>query len=1104
MKKSPHASSGLPLLAGVELDREGDSRPAPGVAAPMSQGRTRPMSSTRSNTGLILRLAGLGALTWVSACGAGGGGGGSAPGIPGQELDKPGGGTYFVDPNQGGSATRLHLAEMFWARLVDIHDVDAQGQVDIVPIFRDFAVNENIQSDSSNYRLETNPITQKTRLVILRERGAPDSGLGTFESLLHFASQGLPPVVPKHDDGSTGDQYSFVARNAALVLRFDDVLDDDFEARRDLSETVRIQAGYPPVTPFPARHLFDPNFGAVVGGEFHSTRVLIDLTVSENDIQSMILPQPVNSVGLPPSLTTTTNPNVSVRIPTLVDFGSGQFELLRGHSGVTLAPFENGPLDTTSSTRDVVRAMRGGNSSDLNNGFMLDLSAPEILGGWALQVDAALADPQGAQGFDFLLDATFTTVCRGAPEVGDVISVGGNFLEVSQDSAAPDNDGQVLGLRARSLGETPLPSTGGLIGNALFLSTFQPSDPVPSGCWVSFSPQPLILPTQGVSTSAEILVRFSEPMDPASISPFDNFYVVRGDSNSQISATNLIVGDLTLSTDLKDFTFSPLQALPHDTNTAETYHVRITGPTDLAGNALAASLPAVNFEMNPADPVVRNGGVVLRFGSTDELEPVGFPDLRGQFFFDFDRQLIRPRPATFTSYPVDRINPVPSIMIPFPPGVQTPLSSLGSKLQTVWRYCDLGWQVLDETKYNMDVVGLSWAPAGGSVINDFFERFEIALAHSRRLPDEAIDGNLLPKYETSGVTALFSSNILSDPLSPQKVVHPRSLGYQINGADLFLASSGTIMLPYPLNRGNLTKQVYTWRDTSVLALGAPGGAGIPLDVEAGAPLGLELVQGYVAGPNEVPSFGLPLLIEYRCFPSDQALGLNPLDISLAINSSAVPSFRAYSTGGVDSSGTTVRRNPDTELVARGGFNPSSTPPGAATRRADENGFYIGQLDVVTRLSRVHSVWINSGIADPDYLDPIVLPDQADQPAGTEIVIEYRGADGFVIPNMDSVLGQTVDESLFPFNAQRLNAYGDIYVLVPDTVGNPPVSFGRHTLLGAPIFPGEVQYLNGTSTWLSDIDQVDTARYLQMRITFVSNIETSLSPELSAIGIAFSE
>ena len=67
----------------------------------------------------------------------------------------------------------------------------------------------------------------------------------------------------------------------------------------------------------------------------------------------------------------------------------------------------------------------------------------------------------------------------------------------------------------------------------------------------------------------------------------------------------------------------------------------------------------------------------------------------------------------FASAAADRIHPVPGIMVPFTPGVQTPLSPLGSKMQAVWRYADFGWQVLDETLYNLDIVGLNWSPIGG-------------------------------------------------------------------------------------------------------------------------------------------------------------------------------------------------------------------------------------------------------------------------------------------------------------------------------------------------------------------------------------------------------
>ena len=1062
----------------------------------MTHTRTRPLC------GGSLLAGGLASVLLLATTACSKGGGGTAQNIPGQEIAKPdGSGTFFVDPNQGGSASRLHLSQMFWARLVDVHDLDAQGRTNLEPAFRDFAINENIQSDGTNYRLETNPITQKARLTILRQRSDPDSGFGTFDSLLRFAADGLPAVIPKNDDGTASEPFSFVARNAALVLVFDDLLSDDEEGERNLIETVRLRTGYPPVTPFAAREIFDPNHGDIAGGAFHSTRILVDLTVSEAESSGMLVPQPVNSVGLVPSLPTQTGPNISLRIPTRTAFGFGQFQILRGLSGVPLAPLENGPTDQDSPTRDIVRAMRSGGPEDQNNGFLLDLAAPEVVGGWGLRIDRATADPSGQAGFDYRIDLTFQTVCRTAPSDGDVISIGEVFLEVVNDGPPPDADGQVQNLSVRNLAEDALAPGTALIGNALFLSTYQPADPVPAGCWVSFAPQPVILPANGVATSSVVLARFSEAMDPSSVSPFDSFFLVRGDSNTVVIPTNLLVGTIDASTDLKDFTFSPLLELPHDTNASETYHVRIAGVTDLAGNQLANALPPVNFVMKSTDPAVSNGGTVLRFNGVDELEPIGFADLRGQFFFDLARGVIRPRPVAYQSFPADRINPVPSIMIPFSRGVQTPLSPLGSKLHTLWRYCDLGWQALDETKFNLDVFGLAWAPVGGQIISDFYERFEIRLAHSRRQPDEAIDAFLLPKWEPSGLVSRFADNILVDPLSPQIIAHDRTLQYRLSAVDLFAASSGTIMLPFPLNRTEgLDPVTYTWRDTSVFAKGGPSGVGVPLDIEQGNPLQLEDEFGYVARKDEVPSFGLPLLMEFRCFPSNTGIGLNSLDLSLAINSSAVPSFRAFTTGGINTSGDAVERNPDEEDVARGGFNPSSSPPGQRTNRSDDNGFYVGQLDTVTRVSRVHSVWINTNLPSPDYFEPVVLPAGSEQPLGTEVVLEYRGAHSFTLADIDGIVGATVDESLFPFDAQHLNPYGDIFVTLPEAGSD--VDF-YHTL-GSIGFVGEVDYVTASAAWEADVDAVDGAQYLQMRITFLNNILTGLNPELSAIAITYSE
>jgi len=1008
-------------------------------------------------------------LGFLVGCGgsSGGGGGGSAA-AAGDEVAKPGGGTFFVDVNQGGSASQLRIVEMFWARLVDVHDVDANGDTNVRPVFADFPINENIQSDGDNYLLETNPITEQTRLVILRTKGAAGGVGGSFDDLLTQAVSGLPSILPKNDDGTDPLPYSFISRNAALMLRFDDVLDDSQQAETNLIDTVRVLVGYPPTTPFAPRILFDPNHGAVVGGRFHTTRVLIDMTVSQAESADMSIAQPVNSLGLPASLTTTDQANVSVRIPARVDAGAGQFAVLTNLAGAAMATDGNGPIDASSPTIDIVRAMRAGNPTDLNNGFLLDLNSPEILGTWGMTIESAAPDPAGDAGFDFVVQLRFLSACQAGTDPGDILSTGDRFLEVTAGTGAPDDQGRITNLRVRSLSDDPLGSASTLLGTGLFLSTYDPFSSVATGCWVSFAPQPTVIPVSAVSGMAQILVRFSEPMDPASLSSFDTFLLVEGDSNTQPIPTNIVIGAVSGSADLRDFVYTPLIPYNHVEGVPTAYHIELKGPNDLAGNRLAAELPSVDFTINPLEPTAINGGVALRFTSPDELEPIGASDLRGQFFFDLEREIIKPRPVTFTGVSADRINPVPSIMIPFPPGVQTPLSPFGSKLQTVWRYADLGWQIRDETKYNVDVIGLNWKPIGGQVLTDFYEEFEVLLSHSRKQPDEDINSNLLPKWPNSGLFRTYADNVYIDPRSPQIVAHPRSLGYIINPANLFVGSSGSVLMPFPMNRAGLPTKTYTWRDTAALNKGAGQGAGVPLDIEVGAPLFLDNgPAGDVAPSSQVPSFGLPLLMEFRCFPSDSGVGLNAFDISLAINSSVRPNFRAYSTGGINSVGTVITKNPSLQLNATGGFNPGSTPPGRKTKFSEDNSFYVGQLDIVIRVSRVHTIWIDTQFSAPTYFTPILNPGGLDQPDGTQIILEYRAADSF---------SADADN---PFDAQRLDPYGDL------TVGN-------------------VSFFNGDSEWFSDIRDASGARYYQTRISFINNISTGLNAELSAIGFAFEE
>ncbi len=1015
----------------------------------------------------------------AGGCGSGSGEGGFG-GSVGEELDKPGGGTFFLDEHRGGQASRVHLVDISWGRLVDVHQLDAAGAPDPMPVFRDMVIQENVQTDDVDYVLEINVITQATRLVILRRKGEPDQGGGTFEDLLAEAVAGLPPIVPKNDDGSASPPFSLVARNACLQLRFDDLLEDGAAGRAALAEAVKIITGYPPRQPFSARLIFDPNHGGLAGNAFHTTRVLVDLTVSEEERAASEIPLEVNLVGLPASLVGQSATNVSIRIPTREDPGSGQFELLTNLAGSALDTRNNGPVDDVAPTRDVVRAMRSGRVDDANNGVLLDLNKPEVLGSWPLEIDAAAPVPGGMEGHEFLVDLTFTTPCRGALAPPGIVQSGERFLEVLEPSGLPSPDGQVSGVRLRLRADEPLQDPNLLVGGALYLSTFARTASVPAGCWFSFLPRPGDPPVAGVNPSCQLLARFSEPMDPSSVDPFENFRMVRGDSSTLLLPTNLVIARVSASVDLREFSLTPL--LPLAFGFAGEYHFRLGGEeqgvTDLAANPLADVPPAVDFTLDPGAPVSVNGGTSLRFSSLDEVDPIA-RDVRGQVFYDLLVGKLLPRPVTTGAFPADRTQPVPSIMIPFSLGVQTPLSALGSKLQTLWRYCDLGWQVSDETKHNVDVIGLAWSPVGGQVLSDFYDQFEIRLSHSRRLPDETrtpVGANWPCSGLGSGATTCppcltnvpFDDNILLDPRSPQKVVHDRALGYRIHPSDLFISFTGTPFVPFPLNRSGGPLSSYTWRDTAVLEKDGRDSPGIPLQVETSLPLLLEPPPfGRIAVGGLVPSYGLPLLVEIRCFPSSSGVGLNPLDVSLAMNAQQLPNFRAYSTGGVNTAGQRVLVNPDLALIPQGGFNPGSVPPGKPTAFEADNSYYIGHVDTITRVSRAHTVWIDVLFPSPRYAVPVVSPSPEAQPAGTRVLLEFRGATAFT--------GQAETAA---FDAQQLDPYGDVD-------------------------GGGVMFLDGDDTWKQDPRALDGARFLQMRFSFENNIESGLTPELSAVGIAYS-
>jgi hypothetical protein len=561
---------------------------------------------------------------------------------------------------------------------------------------------------------------------------------------------------------------------------------------------------------------------------------------------------------------------------------------------------------------------------------------------------------------------------------------------------------------------------------------------------------------------------------------FDNMTVTRVDiEDEDILPSDYVVGSVQPSADLREFSFVPL--LPLDRSIQPEYKFALAGgslaPTDLAGNPLdLGDFFKVDFNLSTAESPSISRGFALRFAEVDqlalegELEEDNFPEFRdAQLIYDLNKEEIRPRPVTHFSVAADRDKPIPAVMTPFPAGVQTPLSPLGSKLQTLWRYCDLGFSLSDETMMNIDVEGLAWAPAGGSIVSDAYDEFEVRVAHSGWLPDELLDPNSgFPLHPQSGLNSVYSTNYLD----PGTVLHSREKGYVVNPADLFIGQGfGSNMIPFPANQDVPADEFiyYTWRDTALSGVGGNNGEGAILGIEesilfggAGPP------KTYT--PNNVPSVGLPLLMEFKCYVDTGALGLNAFDISLAVNSSARPNFRAFSTGGYNSNSDPVFKDPDLEDAADGGYNPSSNPPGAATPGQD-NSFYIGQVDLVTRVSRTHSIWFNSGLSNPSYQPPVVEPAPEELPTGTSIVIHYRGATINSVTGSPSILNS-------PANI-------DLYGEMDGGTGN-------------------IIFMDNDSSWHEDISTINGEQFFQIRMTFISNAATDQTPWLSTLAFAYGE
>lgn len=1064
------------------------------------------------------------------------GGSSSSPKVPTNQpgttvTDPDTGRLFIVDPSSGGSSTDVRVLRTAWGRLVDVFGFAADGTRRLMQ--EDFVIDPDLVSDGKNYLLETNAVTAQQSLTILRNVDdlATGAGLDQYVSLLIQAEANLKPVF---DNGISGSGiFTMVPRNCTIVIQLDDLID----ASTLDSTTLRVFTGTPSVIPFEARVLIDRNHGDLAGfsgqAKFYTTRLLIDVTVSIVESFETDPPLPVNSVGLPGSIDTNLS-NVQYWIPTAIALD--QDHLLTNPTGHSLTTVNNGSVNFGDPRLPVARAMRSGGSGastgDPFNGFLRDQDPPFVVGmqeGAILSAPKVLNPPPLGDGTRFLIPTYqfISQFCAQSPAVGDIFSQPGLFAEVTEQPT-PEQNGVVQNIKVRLLvwpkawdepgADGPLEWQTSGVGPAQFLSPYSPLDDVgQEGCFVRIVPSPTGFPENpntGIFTSSNFSVRFSEPMDPGAMTAFDSMTLTR--VKVPTASFEYVVGGIQQSIDLQEFSFIPDLPLAHEIGNQEPYWLTLVegplGPTDLAGNSLLDALPAIRNLVEVADGPQSNGGRVSRFSAVDEEFPFGtdgetLPEWAGQIVFNLERQTIRPRPVVRFEGVVDRTNALVGVMSGNinPNSAQTPLSNFGSKAQMIWRYVDMGFPLQDETFYNIDVEGLNWSPLGGQAVVDIYKLFEIRMNHGFYLPDEALCLGS-PCYPNSGMVDIYENNFLSNLSDPQKVLHFRARGYTVNPGDIFTTNNGLKLLPFPLNRKSAPDQFtyYTWRDTSIQERAGPDGWGAnPLQyyIATGEP---PPITGDCAGtmfpptpnpfysPGNLQTIALPMLLEFRCFADDGAVGINRFDTSSANGTSNRPYFRAHSTGGKNTTFDTVIIDPDLETRANGGFDPNSTPsPGVATPGLD-NIVYIGSVDFVTRVSRGFSVFFpaidpSSGLnfPSPNYFPITIEPPVEKQPLGTDVQVSFRGAN-------------TIENEEAQFDADELDLYGDHYEEIVSLCD------GSITHNPGSEFNADISFFNADQRWFDDASSISGATYYQIRLTFISNGATGLVPEVSAVALTWTE
>ena len=519
--------------------------------------------------------------------------------------------------------------------------------------------------------------------------------------------------------------------------------------------------------------------------------------------------------------------------------------------------------------------------------------------------------------------------------------------------------------------------------------------------------------------------------------------------------------------------------------------------------------------------------------------------------------------------------------------LQNPLNPFGCRLQTLWREIDMSLSKTDPLDFNLDVEQIFWAPfTAASVTFDEFDQMSVFLGHSEVRPENCVGQfGALPTMQNSGLVPAFADNYVFNP----------GIGGGKEEASLpfpaFVDQPMTILANEAITEPNgvyrylplpeFQKPYFVWRDERVMLQGGNSKQGFDTRTSRGNNYQPYILSPFLTGRGRyvtsvagaavfnpgfwdsrnnywiqnsgrrdtmtgglLGSIALPLMADFWVYPDDatkpagnpfRASGANGWQISVSVQSSALPNYRIYSAGGlVQGQPRLVSPGTPDWTNATGGY----TPSGSRTRAGDNTIFWV-MADYVKRVSVMTAGFVD--ILDPHrmlawppldprlgpYFDPLNPPANVipnfntvfepplnGLPGGTSIVAEYRGAgavdpaawaaapaQGGFAPNPSAVN--------FPLDPRKA---GDAHIRKFDDrpVGGGPRGwwtyyYNRH-VTGYTNDVNELMDDNFTSQVAGPNEsfQPRDVRYLNWRFVFENNVEANppITPRLDSFMLTY--